>query len=113
MVSDIIPAITTGQARDMHIPGRITPQTNCLVIRPGICVDRAWLLKKSGIMSETNVFVWQSIWRKGFQALSYNREFQYRLKQVSVGFKMQFAVLQFGHAFGDGEPETVAFGIAG
>ena len=24
------------QARDMCLPGRITPRTNCLVIRPGI-----------------------------------------------------------------------------
>ena len=29
------------QARDTYVPGRITPQTNCLVIRPGIYVDRA------------------------------------------------------------------------
>ena len=28
------------QVRDTCIPGRITPQTNCLVIRPGIYVDR-------------------------------------------------------------------------
>ena len=36
----------------MCIPGRITPQTNCLVIRPGIHVDRACLQQQNGIMTE-------------------------------------------------------------
>ena len=42
----------------------------------------------------------------------YNRKSQYCLKQVSVGIQTKLAVLQFRHAFCNGETEAVTFGVA-